>query len=63
MISLDELKYTQNRLELLINNSENPEEIMMANIIVGNLDALRKQLEAYSNTDEFKEQAKRYSKE
>lgn len=63
MISLDELKYTQNRLELLINNSENPEEIMMANIIVGNLDALRKQLEAYSNTDEFKEQSKRYSKE
>ena len=63
MISLDELKYTQNRLELVINNSENPEEIMMANIIVGNLDALRKQLEVYSNTDEFKEQAKRYNKE
>lgn len=63
MISLDELKYTQNRLELLISNSENPEEIMMANIIVGNLDALRKQLVAYSNTDEFKEQSKRYNKE
>ena len=29
MISLDELKYTQNRLELVINNSENPEEIMV----------------------------------
>ena len=63
MIANDELKATVKRLELIVNNCDNPVEQYAAMLIIQNLSGLTKQVDVISNTPEFKEQAEEWSKE
>jgi hypothetical protein len=56
MISLDELQSEIKRLELLKNNTDNPEEIFISDILISNLSQLNAQLVRYVETDEFKKE-------
>lgn len=59
MISLDELQSEIKRLELLKNNTDNPEEIFISDILISNLSQLNAQLVRYVETDEFKKEVER----
>lgn len=63
MIANDELKATVKRLELIVNNCDNPVEQYAAMLIIQNLSGLTKQVDVISNTPEFKAQAEEWSKE
>lgn len=63
MIANDELKSTVKRLELIVNNCDNPVEQYAAMLIIQNLSGLTKQVDVISNTPEFKAQAEEWSKE
>ena len=63
MIANDELKATLKRLELIVNNCDNPVEQYAAMLIIQNLSGLTKQVDVISNTPEFKEQAEEWRKE
>lgn len=59
MISLDELQSEIKRLELLKNNTDNPEEIFISDILISNLSQLNAQLVRYVETDDFKKEVER----
>jgi hypothetical protein len=59
MISLEELQSEIKRLELLKNNTDNPEEIFISDILISNLSQLNAQLVRYVETDEFKKEVER----
>ena len=63
MIANDELKATLKRLELIVNNCENPVEQYAAMLMIQNLSGLTKQVDMISDTPEFKAQAEEWSKE
>jgi hypothetical protein len=59
MISLEELQSEIKRLELLKNNTDNPEEVFISDILISNLSQLNAQLVRYVETDEFKKEVER----
>lgn len=60
MICLEELGYEIKRLEMLFNNTDNPEEKLATQMVLNNLNNLVAQLSNLVNTPDFKEMAKEY---
>lgn len=60
MICLEELGYEIKRLEVLFNNTDNPEEKLATQMVLNNLNNLVAQLSNLVNTPDFKEMAKEY---
>lgn len=58
MVCVDELIATSKRLELLFNNTDNPEEKLATKIILENLTNLIKQISEVIKTPQFKEMIK-----
>lgn len=63
MISIDEIGYTKNRLEMLFNNTDNAEEKLAIKIINGNLSELIAQMNNMVETPQFKEMSKQFEDE
>lgn len=63
MIANDELKATAKRLELVVNNCDNPLEQYTAKLIIQNIISLSNQIDVVCETPEFKKQAEEWSKE
>lgn len=59
MICIDELISLNKRLELLYNNTDNPEEKLATNIVMENVANLIRQLNEVVNSPQFKEMAKK----
>lgn len=59
MICIEELISLNKRLELLYNNTDNPEEKLATNIVMDNVANLIKQLNEVVNSPQFKEMAKK----
>jgi hypothetical protein len=60
MICLEELGYEIKRLEVLFNNTDNPEEKLATQMVLNNLNNLVAQLSQLITTPDFKEMAKEY---
>lgn len=60
MICLEELGYEIKRLEMLFNNTDNPEEKLATQMVMNNLNNLVAQLTQLITTPDFKEMAKEY---
>ena len=60
MICLEELGYEIKRLEVLFNNTDNPEEKLATQMVLKNLNNLVAQLSQLITTPDFKEMAKEY---
>lgn len=60
MICLEELGYEIKRLEMLFNNTDNPEEKLATKMVMNNLNNLVAQLTQLITTPDFKEMAKEY---
>lgn len=60
MICLEELGYEIKRLEMLFNNTDNPEEKLATQMVMNNLNNLVTQLTQLVTTPDFKEMAKEY---
>lgn len=60
MICIEELGYEIKRLEVLFNNTDNPEEKLATQMVLNNLNNLVAQLSNLVNTPDFKEMAKEY---
>lgn len=60
MICLEELGYEIKRLEVLFNNTDNPEEKLATQMVLNNLNNMVAQLSNLVNTPDFKEMAKEY---
>lgn len=60
MICIEELGYEIKRLEVLFNNTDNPEEKLATQMVLNNLNNLVSQLSNLVNTPDFKEMAKEY---
>lgn len=60
MICLEELGYEIKRLEMLFNNTDNPEEKLSTQMVMNNLNNLVTQLTQFVTTPDFKEMAKEY---
>ena len=60
MICLEELGYEIKRLEMLFNNTDNPEEKLATQMVLNNLNNLVAQLSQLITTPDFKEMAKEY---
>jgi hypothetical protein len=60
MICLEELGYEIKRLEVLFNNTDNPEEKLATQMVLNNLNNLVAQLSQLVTTPDFKEMAKEY---
>lgn len=60
MICLEELGYEIKRLEMLFNNTDNPEEKLATQMVMNNLNNLVTQLSQLVTTPDFKEMAKEY---
>lgn len=59
MICIEELISLNKRLELLYNNTDNPEEKLATNIVMENVANLIRQLNEVVNSPQFKEMAKK----
>ena len=59
MIILEELETTLKRMEIIANNSDNPEEKVMYSIIKNNLYTFLVQAKQLAETAEFKEEVKK----
>ena len=59
MICIEELISLNKRLELLYNNTDNPEEKLATNIVMDNVGNLIRQLNELVNSPQFKEMAKK----
>lgn len=62
MICLEELGYEIKRLEMLFNNTDNPEEKLATQMVMNNLNNLVTQLSQLVTTPDFKEMAKEYER-
>lgn len=60
MICIEELGYEIKRLEVLFNNTDNPEEKLATQMVLNNLNNLVAQLSQLITTPDFKEMAKEY---
>lgn len=60
MICIEELGYEIKRLEVLFNNTDNPEEKLATQMVLNNLNNLIAQLSQLITTPDFKEMAKEY---
>jgi len=60
MICIEELGYEIKRLEVLFNNTDNPEEKLATQMVINNLNNLVTQLSQLITTPDFKEMAKEY---
>lgn len=60
MICIEELGYEIKRLEVLFNNTDNPEEKLATQMVMNNLNNLVAQLSQLITTPDFKEMAKEY---
>lgn len=60
MICIEELGYEIKRLEMLFNNTDNPEEKLATQMVLNNLNNLVAQLSQLITTPDFKEMAKEY---
>lgn len=60
MICIEELGYEIKRLEMLFNNTDNPEEKLATQMVLNNLNNLVAQLSQLVTTPDFKEMAKEY---
>jgi hypothetical protein len=60
MICIEELGYEIKRLEVLFNNTDNPEEKLATQMVLNNLNNLVAQLSQLVTTPDFKEMAKEY---
>ena len=60
MICIEELGYEIKRLEVLFNNTDNPEEKLATQMVLNNLNNLVAQLSELAKTPDFKEMAKQY---
>lgn len=60
MICIEELTYTIKRLELLKNNTENPEEIVATDLMITNLTNLARQFNVLIDTPDFKQMVSEY---
>ena len=58
MICIEELGYEIKRLEVLFNNTDNPEEKLATQMVLNNLNNLVAQLSQLVTTPDFKEMAK-----
>lgn len=59
MIILEELESTLKRMEIIANNSDNPEEKVMYTIMKNNLYTFLVQAKQLAETSEFKEEVKK----
>mgnify|MGYP006378253365 FL=1 len=59
MIILEELESTLKRMEIIANNSDNPEEKVMYSIMKNNLYTFLVQAKQLAETAEFKEEVKK----
>ena len=59
MICIEELVSLNKRLEILYNNTDNPEEKLATNIVMDNVANLIRQLNELVNSPQFKEMAKK----
>lgn len=59
MIILEELESTLKRMEIIANNSDNPEEKVMYSIMKNNLYTILVQAKQLAETSEFKEEVKK----
>ena len=59
MIILEELESTLKRMEIISNNSDNPEEKVMYSIMKNNLYTFLVQAKQLAETSEFKEEVKK----
>lgn len=59
MICIEELISLNKRLELLYNNTDNPEEKLATNIVMENVANLIRQLNEVVSSPQFKEMAKK----
>lgn len=60
MICIEELTATIKRLELLKNNTENPEEIVATDLMITNLTNLARQFNMLIDTPDFKQMVSEY---
>lgn len=60
MICIEELGYEIKRLEVLFNNTDNPEEKLATQMVLNNMNNLVAQLSQLVTTPDFKEMAKEY---